>query len=597
MIQQDRCISVEALRFAWGLLALLLVTPPGCRLQPSSAPPVTLLKTDAPAPTPGLYTNVAAQAGIAFGFSNGATGRHYLLETTGSGCAFFDYDHDGWPDILLLQAGPLPDAKRTGSGPRNRLYHNSGDGTFTDVTIGSGLEETGYSQGVAIGDMDGDGYDDVFITGYGGNHLFHNEQGTGRFKDITQRAGLADTNRGPRWCTSAAFGDYNNDGKLDLYVCRYAIWSPTSDKRCINPRGQASYCSPELYTPEVHALYRNNGDGTFTDVSQQAGIAARRGHGLGVAWVDYDGDGYEDIFVANDLSPYFLWRNNGDGTFTDVAEKAGIAYSEMGSLLSGMGVGIRDFNGDGREDIFVTNFSGQMNALYRNDGKGLFSNVTTPSGVGPISMKHLAFGCEFLDFDRDGLPDLIIGNGHVNEDVEAYSEGDTYAQPKTLLHNNGDGTFSEIKANVGDLAVKHVTRGLATADFDLDGSLDILTNNQDGPPELLRYTGPRKGHWLALETRGVKSNPDGYHAKVTIRAGGRTQFAEVRSGSSFASHSASCLYFGLGDAAAVEEIKIVWHGSKTVTTARNIAADHVYRVVEGQQPAPFTPRKPQGVPR
>ena len=579
-----------------GAVAFIFLMTASCRPQASSSSSAALTRvpTVAQDPIPGLYTNVAAQAGISFKFFNGATGRHYMLETTGSGCAFFDYDNDGWPDILLLQAGTLPGGKRTGSAPANRLYHNNRNGTFTDVTAGSGLEDTGYSQGVAIGDVDGDGYDDVFITGYGGNHLFQNEKGTGKFKDVTQRAGLADTKEGPRWCTSAAFGDYDNDGKLDLYVCRYAVWSPKMDKPCKNPRGQSSYCSPELYAPEVHALYHNNGDGTFTDVSKQAGIAGSRGHGMGVAWLDIDGDGYEDIFVSNDLSPYFLWHNNGNGTFTEVGSKAGVAYSDMGSLLSGMGIGIRDFNGDGREDIFVTNFSGQMNALYRNDGKGEFTNVTMPSGVGPVSMNHLAFGCDFLDFDRDGLPDLIIGNGHVNDDVEAYSQGETYRQPKSLLRNNGNGTFTEVKEKLGDLAAKHVTRGLATADFDMDGNLDILTNNQDGPPELLRYTGLPTGHWFALDTRGIKSNPDGYHAKVTLRVGRRTLAAEVRSGSSFASHSSSRLYFGLGDATTIDEVKIAWHGSKTITAARNVAADHVYRAVEGQSLTAFTPLYPKG---
>ncbi|HZO89223.1 MAG TPA: CRTAC1 family protein [Chthonomonadaceae bacterium] len=484
--------------------------------------------------------------------------------------------------VLLLQAGALPPDRKPPREAQNRLYHNNGDGTFTDVTIGSGLEDTGYSQGVAVGDYDGDGYDDVFITAYGGNHLFHNEHGSGKFKDVTARAGLADTAKGPRWCTSAAFGDYNNDGKLDLYVCRYAIWSFATDKPCKNPRGQSSYCSPELYAPEVHALYRNNGDGTFTDVSKEAGITKVRGHGLGVAWLDYDGDGWEDIFVANDLSPYMLWHNNGDGTFTNVAPNAGVAYSEMGSLLSGMGVGVRDFNGDGREDIFVTNFSGQMNALYRSEKSGLFTNVTTLSGVGPISMKRLAFGCEFIDYDRDGWPDLVIGNGHVNDDVEAYSQGDTYQQPKSLLHNNGDGTFTDVQESLGDLARPRVTRGLAVADYDLDGNLDILANNQDGPPELLHYTGPQRGHWFALDTRGTRSNPDGYHARVTVRVGKRTLFAEVRSGSSFGSHSHSRLYFGLGGAMRIDEVKIVWHGSHTVTVARNVPADRGYRVVEGQ---------------
>jgi hypothetical protein len=583
-------MNVMRLLFA---TALVFCSAAGC--HPTGTRPASKsigLTASSAAPVPGLYTNVAEQAGIHFRFTNGATGRNYLLETTGSGCAWFDYDNDGYPDLLILQAGPLPGAPRTGAEPRNRLYHNNGDGTFTDITAGSGLEDTGYSQGVAIGDYDGDGYDDVFITGYGGNHLYHNQHGTGKFQDVTVRAGLADLNHGPRWCTSAAFGDYNNDGKLDLYVCRYAIWSPQTDRACKDPQGHASYCSPDIYPPEEHALYRNNGDGTFTDVSKQAGITKHRGHGLAVAWIDYDGDGYEDIFVANDLSPYMLWHNNRDGTFTEVGVQAGVALSDMGSLLSGMGIGVRDYNGDGREDLFVTNFSGQMNVLFRNDGQNHFTNVTMPSGVGPISMKHLAFGCEFIDYDLDGWPDLIIGNGHVNADVEAYSQGDTYAQPKSLLHNNSKGAFTEVTDNLGDLAVPHVTRGLAVADYNLDGHLAIFANNQNGLPELLRYTGPPTGHWFALDTRGVRSNPDGYHARVTLRAGGRTQTAEVRSGSSFASHSMSRLYFGLGSATKIDEVTIRWHASKAITTARDVPADRIYRAVEGQKLAPLLVHRP-----
>jgi hypothetical protein len=543
----------------------------------------------------GLYTNVAPRAGIDFRFTNGGTGRHYLLETTGSGCAFFDYNGDGWPDLLFLQAGPLPGAPRDRAHPQNRLYRNNGDGTFTDVTAGSGLEETGYSQGVAVGDVDGDGYDDLFITGYGGNHLFLNEGGSGKFRDATARAGLADTAQGPRWDTSAAFGDYNNDGRLDLYVCRYARWSPATDRPCKNPRGEPSYCSPELYPPETHALYRGNGDGTFTEVSRSAGITRAKGHGLGVAWLDYNGDGWEDIFVANDLNPYLLWRNNGDGTFTEVATEAGVALSDMGQLLSGMGVAVRDYDGDGLEDLFVTNFSGQMNALYRNGRGGVFTNTTMPSGIGAASFTRLAFGCEFLDYDRDGWPDLVIGNGHVNEDVGAYSQGITYAQPKSLLRNSGQGTFADVKEGLGDLAVPHVTRGLAVADFDRDGHLDIAANNQDGPAELLRYSGPAMGHWLAVETRGTKSNPNGYHARVTVRAGGRTWSAEVRSGSSFCSHSEARLYFGLGEATTVDEVRIAWHGSHALTVARGLAADQAYRAVEGREVAPLP--RPEGARR
>ncbi|HEU4753704.1 MAG TPA: CRTAC1 family protein, partial [Armatimonadota bacterium] len=524
-----------------------LALAPGCRDVRNA--------TAARAAPAGLFTDVAERAGVRFRLDSGARGRHYLIETTGSGCAFFDYDGDGRPDLLFVQAGPLPWERKAGTEPRNRLYRNRGDGTFADVTAGSGLEDTGYSQGVAVGDYDGDGYKDVFVAAYGGNHLFRNLNGSGRFQDVTARAGLADNARGPRWCTSAAFGDYDNDGRLDLYVCRYSDWSPETEKHCTNPRGSPSYCSPEVYPPAEHALYRNNGDGTFADVSRKAGITARQGHGLGVAWLDFNGDGWEDLFVANDLSPFLLWRNNGNGTFTDVAEHAGVAYSDMGQLLSGMGVAVRDFNGDGLEDLFVTNFYGQMNALYRNDGKQMFTNVTVPSGIGPASFNRLAFGCEFLDFDRDGLPDLLVGNGHVNEDVAAYSQGVDYAEPKSLLRNNGNGTFTDLRDGLGSLAVPRVTRGLAVCDFDGDGHLDAAASDQDGPAELLRYTGPSSGHWLMIDPRGTTGNRDGYHAKVTVRAGGRTYFSEVRSGSSYQSHSDSRLYFGLGPAATVDELR------------------------------------------
>lgn len=529
----------------------------------------------------GLFENVAERAGIRFHFTHGGAGRNYMLETTGSGCAVLDFNRDNLPDLFLLQAGPLPGARSNISGPRNRLYRNNGDGSFVDVTVGSGLEDTGYSQGVAVGDVDRDGFDDLYVTAYGGNHLFLN-QGDGRFRDVTDRAGLADTRQGLRWDTSAAFGDYDGDGQLDLYVCRYVRWSLRTDKPCKNPLGQPSYCTPEIYEGDQHALFHNNGDGTFTDVSESAGITADIGRGLGVAWLDYNRDGHEDIFVANDLSPFFLWRNNGNGTFTNVGEEAGIAYGDLGNLLSGMGVAVRDYDRDGRDDVFVTNFPGQMNALFRGTGSPQFLNATLPSGAGPTSLQDLGFGCEFIDYDRNGWPDLLIGNGHVEPSVAAYSKEVQYAQAKSLLRNNGDGTFTRVQEELGALAVPHVTRGLAVADFDLDGHLDVVTVNQDGPTELLRYSGPEQGHWFALDTRGTVSNSNGYHARVTLTAGGQKHSAEVRSGSSYLSHSASRLYFGLGDATRVDEVLIAWHGSGGTTRATGLPVDRVYRAVEGR---------------
>ncbi len=529
----------------------------------------------------GLFTDAAAAAGVRFRLDNGARGQFDLLESTGSGCAWFDYDNDGWPDLLLLQAGPLPHERDVTAEPRNRLLRNRGNGTFEDVTRGSGLEDTGYSQGVAIGDVDGDHFDDVFVTAYGGNHLFLNQRGSGSFRDVTEAAGLADTRGGQRWGTSAAFGDYDRDGRLDLYVCRYVQWSPRTDLPCRNPSGTPSYCTPEIYPAERHALYHNEGGGRFTDVSERSRIASRTGRGLGVAWLDYDGDGWEDIFVANDLTPFFLWRNNHDGTFTSQGDAAGVAYSDMGSLLSGMGVGVRDYDGDGREDLFVTNFSGQMNALFRNAGGGLFTNATLPSGVGPASITHLGFGCEFLDYHRDGHPDVIVGNGHVNPDVKSYTGHLEYAMPKSLYRNEGDGRFTLVRQGVGDLAIPRVTRGLAIADFDGDGHQDVAAVNQDAAVELLRYSGEPTGHWISLRTQGSKSNPDGYHARVKIRCGRQTYFSEVRSGSSYLSSSDRSVYFGLGSAQRVDEVEISWYGTGTVTRARDLPADRAYRVREG----------------
>lgn len=559
-----------------GLLAAVLAGCPGRSLSPQRSA----------AASPGLFEDVAGPAGIDFRYDSGARGNHYILETTGSGCAFFDYDRDHLPDLLLLQGGALPWERAPSSIPRNRLYHNLGGGKFADVTPGSGLEDTGYSQGVAVGDVDRDGFEDLFITGYGGNHLFLNQGGRGTFRDATAAAGLADGGR-KRWATSAAFGDYNNDGALDLYVCRYARWSPATNRPCKNPLGQLSYCSPELYSGDTDALYRNDGRGGFTEVTQAAKLAGVSDRALGVAWLDFNGDGWEDLFVANDLHPYRLWKNNGDGTFSDTAVRAGVAYSDLGQVLSGMGVAVRDINLDGREDLFVTNFSGQMNALFRNDGDGYFTNVTHPSGIGAASLNLLAFGCEFLDFDRDGAPDLLVGNGHIYEDVEAYSQGVAYREAKSLLRNRGDGTFEPITAGLGSLAVPRVTRGLATADFDRDGRLDAAANNQDGPAELLRSTGPAGGHWISISTYGTRSNPNGYHARVKLRVGGKTQFAEVRSGSSYCSHSDAAVYFGLGDASVVDELEIVWHGSRTVTRAAGLPADRAYGVVEGDTPQPL----------
>jgi enediyne biosynthesis protein E4 len=544
--------------------------------------------------------DVAAAAGLRFRHSNGARGRHMFVETTGSGCALFDYDNDGWLDLLLLQAGPLPgtperaraDATHALAPPpagvteaaANRLYRNRGDGTFADVTAGSGLECTGYSQGVAVGDWDNDGFDDLYVTAYGGNHLFRNERGTGRFRDVTARAGVANTEAGPRWSVSAAFGDDDGDGDLDLFVCHYVKWAPAIDHPCHDGYGNPSYCHPHAYDGETVTLYRNNGDATFTDVTRAAGLAGLVGRGLGVTWLDFNDDGRPDLYVANDLTPNFLLRNNGGGTFTDVAMEAGVAVSDSGTLLSGMGIGVGDTDGDGREDLFVTNFSKQGNSLYRNDGGGAFSNRTYASGIGTISLNWLGFGCAFLDEDLDGRLDLLVANGHVMDNVALTEREITYAERKSLYHNRGDGTFVDIAAGAGDLAVSRVSRGLAIGDFDNDGAMDALVNNQNDTPQLLRGTARSRypeRHWLSLRLQGTHGKRDAYHARVTVQSGGRTQVREVRSGFSFASASDRRVHFGLGSAAVADTVTIRWPGGHT-DRFRALPADRIYVVTEGR---------------
>jgi hypothetical protein len=536
-----------------------------------------------------LFTDVVQQAGIAFRHDNGERGQFYFVETTGSGCALFDYDNDGWLDLLLLQAGPVPGTAQRApwdrqKQPRNRLYRNRGDGTFADVTEGSGLENTGYSQGVAVGDYDNDGYDDLYITAYGGNTLFHNEKGTGKFKDVTQTAGVRDTERGARWATSAAFGDYDRDGFLDLYVCHYALWSPAANKKCHNVAGKQDYCSPEVYDPDVDVLYRNNRNGTFTNVTQIAGISQQRGRGLGVAWLDFNGDGWEDLYVANDLNPNILWRNNRNGTFTNVAVTAGCAYSDLGTPLSGMGIGVSDYDNDGREDLFVTNFSGQPNSLYHNDGNERFTDVSYRSGLAEPHLRFLAFGCEFFDYDADGWRDVIVANGHVLTRIAETVEGVTYKERKQLFRNTGKGTFEEVTRHLGGLHRPTVSRGLAVGDYDNDGWLDVLVLNQNDAPQLLRNNG-HDNQWIAFKLVGVKSNRSGAHAKVAVRYGGRQQFSEVRSGSSFCSHSDRRVYFGLGKATQVDEVTIRWL-SGTQDTLRHLKANCLYIVTEGQGARP-----------
>lgn len=544
------------------------------------------LKSDA-------FVNVTNQAGIDFRHSNGAKGKFLLVETTPGGCAFLDYDQDGWQDIFLVQSGPTPDAPRSISRPPCKLYRNKGDGTFEDVTQEAGFHHynQGYAQGVAVGDYDNDGYPDIFLTGYGGCRLMHNETGRRKsqtrsfyplFEDVTEKAGVGDKDQGTRWATGAAWGDYDRDGNLDLIVLRYARWSPTEDKPCQNALGHRTYCSPEVYPGDSPRLFRGDGKGRFTDVSRQVGIDTVSGRCLGVVWLDYDQDGWSDIFIACDITPNLLLHNRQGRRFEEVGTRVGVAYGPDAATYSGMGIGVGDFDNKGWESLVVTNFSGQPNTVYRAIGQGRYVDATYATGIGQPSIRFLAWGVEFFDYDNDGWLDLVVGNGHVDPFVAETSYGTTYAERKLLFRNEGNGIFRDCVEDLGDLAEERVTRGLAVGDYDNDGRLDILDNSHNMPARLYRNV-KRGGRFVTLRLEGVTSNRDAVGAKVWVMAGGRRRMAEVRAGSSYASTSDRRLHFGLGRATHIEKIEIHWpRGLRQTFT--NLPANHFYLLREGAYP-------------
>jgi hypothetical protein len=558
------------------LFAVCIVWLSGCSHTPltPSSPGKPILTMSAV-----LFQNVTPAAGLHFVHANGAQAAHpHFPETTPAGCAFFDYDNDGWLDILLVQSGSLVPTEASVR-PHCALYHNNGDGTFTDVTIGSGLDkDLGYGHGVAIGDYDNDGYEDIFITAYGGNHLFHNEKGTGKFTDVTAKMGL-DKMHSTGYATSAAWGDYDNDGKLDLYVCYYCAWTPQTDKVCHDAQGRRDYCSPEVYAPDTHVLYHNEG-GRFVDVSHASGIDRVKGRGLAVTFVDYDEDGKQDIFVANDLSGNMLWHNEGKGKFVEKGAEVGCRYGNGGSLMAGMGVAVSDYDGSGHESLFVSNFENMPNMLFKNMGGGIMEDRTVFSRVGPLHMPFLSFGCEFLDYDADGWPDLLIANGHVQMQGKGL---ESMKESKQLLHNESNGTFRDISdpAQAGDLREPEIGRGMAVGDFDNDGRLDALFNNQNASPQLFHNQDHSSHHWVSFKTVGTKSNRDGFHARFTLNAGGRPRMATVRAGSSYLSASDRRVYFGLGDTAQIDKVEVQWP-SGTHDTLGQVEADQCYIVTEGK---------------
>jgi hypothetical protein len=532
------------------LLGLLAA---GC--GPAAPPPAP-----APPAAPAVrFVDVTSKAGIRFTHFNGASGRKWLPETMGSGCAFIDYDNDGWLDILLINGNSSPGGSAPASDKHTlRLYHNNRNGTFSDATAAAGLNVSLYGMGVAVGDFDNDGWDDLFITCVGRSRLYRNVpdgHGSRRFVDVTERSGIDD--RG--FATSCAWLDFDRDGRLDLFVCHYVVWSPARDLFYSLDNTHKSYARPQSYAAESCRLYRNLGGGRFADVTQASGILNGRSKALGVAVCDYDGDGWPDIFVANDTEPNLLYHNQGDGTFKEMGVAAGLALSEQGTSRAGMGIDAADVRHSGAFDVLITNFAGEQLTLYRRDASGLFLDVAAQSGVGTATQTYLGFGAFFFDYDLDGWPDLFVNNGHIDDDIGTRDSGVTYAEPALLFRNVGGGQFSDVSEQAGIArATRRVGRGAAWGDYDNDGSPDLLIMANNGPVTLLRNENRTGNGWIRLKLIGTLSNRDAYGARVQVKVGRDTQTQEVHSGSSYLSASDRRLLFGLGAARQADSVEIRW---------------------------------------
>jgi len=545
-------------------------------------------RTPRPAESSGpvRFTDVAEKAGLRVRLVNGGeTMKKYVLESTGSGVAFIDYDRDGYPDIFLVNGSRL-EGFAAGPVATNHLFHNNRDGTFTDVTARAGVGSSGWGQGVCVGDYDNDGFDDLFVTYYGRPNILYHNNGDGTFTDVDAPADLGGSTR--NWSTGCAFVDYDRDGRLDLFVAGYVDFDlasaplPGSGPNCLW-KGVAVFCGPRGLPFTSQHLYRNQGDGTFRDVSAAAGITKANGcYGLGVLTGDFENRGWPNIYVACDSTPSLYFRNNGDGTFTERGVEAGLAYNEDGLEQAGMGVSAGDYDGDGRLDIFKTNFDGDVPDLYRNEGDGTFSFRTFDAKLG-FYLKYLSWGGGFFDYDNDGWPDIFIANGHVYPEPESHHHPESpYRQRNLLYHNAGNGRFEDVTSLSGPgLELRRSGRGVAFGDFDNDGWLDVLINNQNDPPTLLHNEGASPNHWISIRTVGAKSNRDGIGARVTVEAGGRRQMQEVTSGASYLSQNDLRLHFGLGQATTIERLEVRWP-SGTVDKIENLSADQFVVIEEGK---------------
>jgi len=538
---------------------------------------------------PAWFVNVAPEAGLTMLNVNGdAATKKYIIETTGSGVAVLDYDRDGWPDIFLLNGTTLPGEPTRVKSPTSHLYHNNHDGTFTDVTAGSGLEAVGWAQGVCVGDYDNDGLEDIFVTTYGKNRLYHNE-GNGHFKDVAGQAGVGGD--GTKWGTGCAFVDYDRDGKLDLVVANYVQFDvrtapkPGEGMTCIW-KGVPVECGPRGLAYTTNLLYHNLGGGKFADVSKTSGITETNGHYcLSVTPFDYNQDGWPDIYVACDSTPSILYRNNKDGTFTDVAPDAYVAFSEDGREQAGMGSTVADYDNDGWPDLFKTNFSDDTSSLYHNSGDGTFISTIFDAGLG-LNTAYLGWGATFMDVDNDAWPDILMANGHVYPEVDIDGLGATYREPRLLYWNQGNGKFKDLSKQCGPGCTEpRSSRGLAIADFWNEGRLSAVVNNMDDKPSLLVNLAASTNHWVGISLEGTRSNRDGIGARVTLFAAGHKWAQEVRSGSSYLSSSDLRLHFGLGTFASFDRIEVLWP-SGLLEEFPGGPADRFALLVEGKGATP-----------
>jgi enediyne biosynthesis protein E4 len=563
-----RCLLLSA----WPLLFSLLLT--GCSQRSHRA-----TGGAAAVPTTVHFTDVTEAAGIHFQHTSGRSGRFYLPETLGSGCAFLDYNHDGKLDLFFVNSSRLPGFP--GQGPfYSALYRNNGNGTFTDMTKHAGLAVDCYGLGVAVADYDGDGYEDLYLTALGPNHLFHNN-GNGTFTDVTGRAGVGD----PRCSTSAAWLDYDRDGRLDLFVSNYCQWTPAVNRICPDSAGRKHLCGPSYYKGSSSALYRNNGDGTFTDVTRKAGLYNTAGKALGVVVWDYDGDGWPDLAVAQDMEPNLLYRNNHDGTFSERGVETGIAFSSQGKTRAGMGIDTADTANDGRESVLIGNNTSQGLAQFLPDAQGHFTDAADQTGLFQLSLQFLTFGLAFVDYDGDGLKDILTANGHIDENVALNGGGITFLENLLAFHNAGGGRFVSAGESLEPIfQEKRLWRGLAVGDFDSDGDPDLLVSSCGGKPALLRNEGGNRNHWLQVRAIAAGQNRDGIGTKVTLTAGGMRQSGWIRSGSSYCSQNELIAFFGLGSVAEVEEVELRFP-SGALQVVRGIKANQRIVVQEGGAPS------------